>query len=80
MKKHLIQIKRKKSIPINYNAKSKNDKHKFNTILEEEIEEGYINKNGNIKNSRYNSYDQSNLGEDYDPKNYKYKFLTTKEI
>jgi len=64
----------------NYNTKSTIDKHKFNTIVEEEIEEGYKNKNGSIKNSRYNSYGQSNLGEDYDPKNYKYKFLTTKEI
>ena len=64
----------------NYNSKSTNDKHKFNIILEEEIEEGYKNKNSKIKNSKYNSYDQSNLGQDYDLKNYKYKFLTTKEI
>ena len=62
----------------NYNSKSTIDKHKFNTILEEETEDGY--KNGKIKNSKYNSYGQSNLGQDYDLKNYKYKFLTTKEI
>ena len=62
----------------NYNSKSTNDKHKFNIILEEENEEGY--KNSKIKNSKYNSYNQSNLGQDYDLKNFKYKFLTTKEI
>ena len=66
----------------NYNSKSINDKHKFNTILEEEFEEGYKNKikNEKIKNYKYNSYGQANLEQDYDPKNYKYKFLTTKEI
>ena len=62
----------------NYNSKSTIDKCKFNTILEEDIGDEY--KNGKIKNSKYTSYGQTNIEQDYDPKNFKYKFLTTKEI